>query len=94
MTSEMPAIPASWAGGFLHSWIETGKNGMMHLSDQGASNLASVGFGCFLAGRFTGAGLLRRFSAHRMLGLYAVLNVAMPAGLFQIGMASAWGAFF
>jgi len=82
MTSEMPAIPASWAGGFLHGWIETGRNGFLHLSDQGASNLASVGFGCFLAGRFTGAGLLRRFSAHRMLGLYALVNVAMTLLVF------------
>ena len=77
MTSELPAMPASWAGGFLHGWLETGKNGILHLSDQGASNLASVGFACFLTGRFTGAGLLRKFSAHKMLGLYALLNVAM-----------------
>ncbi len=48
---------------------------MLAISDKGASNLASLGFVCFLAGRFTGAGLLRRFSAHRMLALYGLLNV-------------------
>jgi FHS family L-fucose permease-like MFS transporter len=31
---------------------------------------------CFLIGRFTGADLLKEFSAHKILGLYAVLNVA------------------
>jgi FHS family L-fucose permease-like MFS transporter len=46
------------------------------MSDKGASNLASLGFVCFLIGRFTGAGLLKKFSAHKILGLYSVLNVA------------------
>ena len=46
-------------------------------SDQGAANLASLGFVCFLVGRFTGAGLLRKFAAHKVLGLYGVLNVLM-----------------
>ena len=76
MTAELPAIPASWTGGMLHGWFEAGKNGVLHISDQGASNLASLGFFCFLAGRFTGAGILKKFSAHKVLGLYALLNVA------------------
>jgi FHS family L-fucose permease-like MFS transporter len=75
MTSEVPAIPASWASGFMSGWFELGKNGLMHISDKGAANLASVGSFCFLAGRFSGAGLLRKFSAHRVLGLYGVMNV-------------------
>lgn len=45
------------------------------ISDAGASNLASFGFFCFLVGRFTGAWLLKRFSAHRMLGFYGLMNV-------------------
>jgi MFS transporter, FHS family, L-fucose permease len=88
MTSELPAIPASWNSamthlaansGFLHDWLlgwfETGKDGVLSLSNKGASNLASLGFVCFLVGRFSGAALLRKFAAHKMLGLYAVLNV-------------------
>jgi FHS family L-fucose permease-like MFS transporter len=75
MTSQTPPIPASWATGMLKSWFETGKDGIVQFSNQGASNLASLGFVCFLAGRFTGAGLLARFSAHKMLGLYALINV-------------------
>src|ERR1017187_1969196 len=75
MTSEVPALPASWTSGALKSWFETSKDGMPGLSDKGAANLASVGFFCFLIGRFTGAGLLKKFSAHKVLGLYGAINV-------------------
>jgi FHS family L-fucose permease-like MFS transporter len=53
-----------------------------HLSDQGASNLASLGSFCFLVGRFTGAGILKKYSAHKVLGLYGVLNVAACGLIF------------
>jgi FHS family L-fucose permease-like MFS transporter len=95
MTAEVPAIPASWnsaminlagSSGFLHGWLlgwfETGRDGVLSLSNKGASNLASLGFVCFLAGRFSGAVLLRKFAAHKMLGLYAVLNVAATFLIF------------
>jgi FHS family L-fucose permease-like MFS transporter len=75
MTSETPPIPASWRSGAMGSWFETAKNGAFTLSDKGAANLASVGFFCFLIGRFTGAALLKKVSAHRILGLYGVINV-------------------
>jgi FHS family L-fucose permease-like MFS transporter len=80
MTAETPAIPARWGApeflfGWVHSWLEIGKSGALVLSDKGAANLASAAFICFLIGRFTGAALLRRYSAHKMLGLYALLNV-------------------
>jgi FHS family L-fucose permease-like MFS transporter len=90
MTSQVPPIPASWDAamtrlsthaGFLHNLLvglfETNKHGVLAISDKGASNLASLGFVCFLIGRFTGAGFLRKFSAHKMLGLYAALNVGI-----------------
>ncbi|MGA2034757.1 MAG: MFS transporter [Thermoguttaceae bacterium] len=51
-------------------------DGVLGISDKGAAILASFGFVCFLIGRFTGAGLLRKFSAHRILGLYGLMNVA------------------
>jgi hypothetical protein len=50
-------------------------DGILTVSDKGASFLASVGFFCFLIGRFTGAGLLKKLSAHKILGLYGVMNV-------------------
>jgi len=89
MTAEVPAIPAHWQSamtrlsadsGFLHDWLrgwfETNQEGVLALSNKGASNLASLGSFCFLVGRFTGAGLLKKFVAHRVLGLYGLLNVA------------------
>jgi hypothetical protein len=50
-------------------------DGVLSISDKGAANLASLGFICFLIGRFTGAGFLKKYSAHKILGLYALLNV-------------------
>ena len=89
MTSEPPAIPASWesavrslAGampGFMQNffagWFEPNKAGALCVSNKFASYLASFGFLCFLLGRVTGAALLRRFSAHKVVGLYGTLNV-------------------
>jgi FHS family L-fucose permease-like MFS transporter len=75
MTSEVPPIPSAWNVSFLESWFKANENGLLSISDQGAANLASLGFVCFLVGRFTGAGLLKRCSAHRILGLYGALNV-------------------
>ncbi|HLK67700.1 MAG TPA: MFS transporter [Bryobacteraceae bacterium] len=90
MTSELPNLPASWASGTLAGWFEIGKNGLLHVSDKGASNLASLGSFCFLVGRFTGAGLLRKFSAHKVLGLYGVLNVLACCLIFlKLGWLSA-----
>jgi FHS family L-fucose permease-like MFS transporter len=90
MTKELPAIPHSWAAGMLQSWFETGKTGVLHLSDRGASNLASFGFFCFLVGRFSGAGILRKFSAHKVLGLYGAINVAVCLLVFlKLGWFSA-----
>lgn len=52
------------------------RDGVLAVSNRGAANLASFGFVCFLVGRVTGAALLRRHSAHRIVGLYGVLNTA------------------
>jgi len=102
MTSEPPPIPASWnAGlnglaahsgflqGWLGGWFEANKAGVLAISNKGASNLASLGLVCFLVGRFTGAGLLRRVAAHKLLGVYALANVLMTFLVFcKLGWAS------
>jgi len=88
MTTEPPAMPASWGAGMagfaahmgpLHNWLvgwfDTQAKGALSLSDKGASNLAAVANICFLLGRLSGAGLLKRVSAHKMLGLYGLMNV-------------------
>lgn len=59
------------------------KDGVWGISDKAASSLASLGFVCFLLGRFSGAGLLRKFSAHKILGLYGLLNVVMCLLVFM-----------
>jgi len=76
MTAEVPPIPDSWNSASMHGWFETNKSGVLGISDKGAATLASVGFFCFLVGRFTGAGLLKKFAAHKVLGLYGLANVA------------------
>ena len=75
MTTQTPALPESLTAGFLKSWFEAGKSGALVLSDRGAAQLASLGFICFLAGRFSGAAILKKFAAHKVLGLYGLLNV-------------------
>jgi len=77
MTSQVPPLPEAWASGFMGSWFEMGK-----LTDQGAAKLASLGFFSFLAGRFSGAGILKKFSAHKVLGLYAFINVIICLLIF------------
>ncbi len=111
MTAEVPAIPAVWDSamtrlsanaGFLHDWLlgwfAPNQAGVLCLSDKGAANLLSIGFICFLVGRFTGAGLLKKFSAHKVLGLYGVLNVAacllIVAKLGWLSVACVFLSFF
>jgi MFS transporter, FHS family, L-fucose permease len=89
MTSQVPAIPASWGTGALRGLFATGADGVLHIGNQGASTLASLAFVCFLLGRFSGAGILRKYSAHRVLGLYGVLNVAACLVVFlKVGWLS------
>jgi len=95
MTAEPPAIPASWSAAvngvaahagvlreWLSGWFETNAHGVLAVSNKGASNLASLGFVFFLVGRFSGAGLLKRFAAHKLLGLYGAMNVVMTLLVF------------
>lgn len=102
MTAEAPPIPAAWDAalarwaahaGFLQNWLtgwfQTAGGGLLAISDKGAANLASFGFVCFLAGRFSGAVILRRFSPYRVLGLYGLLNVVMTFLVFlKLGWVS------
>jgi fucose permease len=63
--------------------------GFLSFSDKGAAFLASLGFFCFLIGRFTGAGLLKKLSAHKVLGFYGLMNVLMCLVVFlKLGWVS------
>ena len=78
MTSQTPPVTGSWMDWLPAGWFET-KDGVRLLSNQGGASLASAGSGLFLLGRFTGAGLLKKYAAHRVLGLYAALSVGLAA---------------
>lgn len=65
------------------------QDGVVGFTNQFAATLASFGFICFLVGRVVGAALLRRVSAHKIVGLYAVLNtVACLLVFFKLGWLS------
>jgi len=82
MTSQVPVVPESWNAGMLAGWFETNKQGVLALSDKGAAYLASVGFVFFLTGRFTGAAILKKYSPHKVLGLYGLINVVVCGLIF------------
>jgi len=80
VVEDMPAIGES----LKSAWFIGGdagsifRNGAWHVSDQGATKLLSYfGFILFLIGRYTGALILKRTSAHKMLGLYSLINVIL-----------------
>jgi FHS family L-fucose permease-like MFS transporter len=100
MTSQVPPIPESWqpsgpaASGFFAGWFETHANGALGFSNKAASNLASLGFLCFLIGRFTGSAILKKFAAHRVLGLYSALSVVLCLLIFfKLGWVSVVSVF-
>ena len=107
MTSQIPAVPESWKAGmngfachmgwfqgWLSDWFDVHGNGMMGLSDKGASSLASVAFGFFLAGRVIGAGLLKKYPAHKMLATFACMcGVCSLVVMGKFGWISAFAVF-
>ena len=94
MTSQIPPVPESWKSGALESWFEIHKNGVLGLTDKGASTLASFGFFCFLAGRFIGAALLKKFRPYNVLAIFAVAaGICSLVVFLKLGWASAVALF-
>ncbi len=77
------------------NWEALGYRDGTSASNQGrADNLALPLFICFLIGRITGAALLRKYSAHRVVGLYGMLNVAACLLVFfKLGWISVISVF-
>jgi FHS family L-fucose permease-like MFS transporter len=98
MTEQVPPIPSSWNLEMLRSWFKPHADGMLSISAQGAANLLTLGFVCFLTGRFTGAMLLKKYSAHRVLGLYGAMNALICLLVFAklgwISVVSVFLSFF
>jgi MFS transporter, FHS family, L-fucose permease len=96
-TTIVPAIPPSWeaamtkladlaGSGFFHNWLlgwfATGSDGLMHITDKGAANMESLGFVCFIIGRFSGTAFVRAFGAHGVLCFYGLMNLFACLGIF------------
>ncbi|MGA2496156.1 MAG: MFS transporter [Tepidisphaeraceae bacterium] len=65
-------------------------DGILGISSKTGALLTTLGFACFLVGRVTGAAFLKIFSAHKVLGLYALMNVIICALIFcKLGWLSA-----
>jgi FHS family L-fucose permease-like MFS transporter len=80
IVEDVPAISES----MKNSWLLGGESGSVirdgkrFISEQGATKLlAYIGFTLFLLGRFTGAWILNKISAHKVLSLYAAANVVL-----------------
>jgi MFS transporter, FHS family, L-fucose permease len=99
MTSQVPPIPDSWnapsgGSGWFSGWFETHTSGALGFSNKAASNLASLGFLCFLIGRFTGSAILKKFAAHSVLGLYSAISVVLCIVVFlKLGWVSVVAVF-
>lgn len=82
MTSQVPPIDEGWTwgtepgtSGWINGWFVSLADGGYAISDKGAANLLSVGFICFLIGRFTGAAIVKKHPPHTVLGFYGLMNV-------------------
>ena len=69
-------------------------DGIRGLTNKGATNLVTFALLFFLAGRFSGSALVRRFSAHKVLGLYGAMNVLLCLVVFlKLGWVSVAAVF-
>lgn len=98
MTEEVPPIGSGWNDGLLRSWFTQHESGLLSISSQGAANLLTFGFVCFLVGRFSGAMLLKKYSAHKVLGLYGAMNalacLLVVLKLGWLSVACVFASFF
>lgn len=102
MISEVPSIPDAIRNNSLVNWylsdgfVQT--DGNWHLSDVGASSMASVAFFMFFIGRAIGSAIVRKVSAHRALGTYAVINLLLCAVVIMklgwLSVAAVFGTYF
>jgi FHS family L-fucose permease-like MFS transporter len=76
MIEELPSISQSIANSWLFVDRAILRDGAYFVNEKGATFLlGTIGFPLFLIGRATGAVILRKLKAHRILGTYALFNV-------------------
>jgi FHS family L-fucose permease-like MFS transporter len=80
IVEELPAISKGIAGSWFFTDRTIMRDGFFFVNEKGATFLlGTVGFPLFLLGRATGAAILRKLKAHRVLGSYALINVFLCA---------------
>jgi FHS family L-fucose permease-like MFS transporter len=99
MIEEMPSLSHGVAGSWIFNHRAVIREGAYHVNEQGVTFLlGTIGFPLFLIGRATGAVILRKLKAHRVLGIYAVANVFLcgivALKLGWISVAAVFLSFF
>jgi MFS transporter, FHS family, L-fucose permease len=96
MIAELPAISnAVHDNSIVHMFLKTDgtspTDGGWHLTDAGASRMQTVAYFFFFIGRVISSAILRKARAHRALGTYALINLAL-CGLVM--MKAGWLSVF
>jgi FHS family L-fucose permease-like MFS transporter len=101
VVEEVPAISENLKSNFFIGGDDGSilRNGAYFLTEKGATSLMSwMAFPLFLLGRFTGSFILRVTKAHKMLGLYALMNVILMfvivANLGWLSVVAVFLSFF
>jgi FHS family L-fucose permease-like MFS transporter len=102
MISDAPAIPDAIRNNGLVGWYLSGgftqTDGNWHLNDVGASSMASAAFFMFFIGRAIGSAIVRKVSAHRALGIYAIINLLLCTVVIMklgwLSVAAVFGTYF
>jgi MFS transporter, FHS family, L-fucose permease len=102
--TEIPTVTEGIRNSGFVNWLlgaGTGvheKDAIWRLTDSGATRLLSVGFFLFFIGRVIGAAILRKASAHRLLGTYALINLVLCAVVVMkiptVSVVAVFGTFF
>ncbi len=79
VTEELPPLPELFNGSWILGGVDGSivKEGILKVTEKGGTKLLSIAFGLFVLGRFTGAALLKKLPAHRVLGTYGAINVLL-----------------
>lgn len=79
VTEELPPLPEMFNGSWILGGVDGSilKEGILKVTEKGGTKLLSIAFAFFVLGRFTGAALLKKLPAHRVLGTYGLVNVVL-----------------
>ena len=92
---ELPSISNSVANSWLFNERAVLRDGNYFINEQGATFLlGTIGFPLFLFGRATGAVILKKIKASKVLGLYGLTNIILSAVIiFKLGWFSITALF-